>query len=219
VSKYYVGQVGKETIMKKANFLKEFLIIFSFISFFMLFYITAFAKEDIIKGSIVCVENNRFGKVNTIYKYNRCGGVLIVLGNNSRIYALSGPDKQIKEIEQSPEKIKKLKGQISGNERAWIFNTSTLKPIIEEAVFQQEIKGDLYCLLPDSENKNIKAIVSNVSCDTHEPHAHVVSTKEGEIYTIHGEKSKISALEKTTDRKDIVLKGGLKKKSSKLILD
>ncbi len=205
--------------MNKLYALKGFLIEFSFISFFALFYISAFAKEDIITGSIVCVENNRFGKVNTIYKYNSCDGVLIVLGKDGKIYALSGPEQEIKEIEQSPEKIKKLKGQIRGNERSWIFNTSTLKPIKEETVFQQEIKGDLYCLLPDSENKNIKAIISNESCNTHEPHAHVISTKDGEIYTIHGDESKIYELEKTVNRTDVVLKGGLKKKSSELVLD
>jgi hypothetical protein len=205
--------------MNKLNALKGFLIVFSFISFFALFYISAIAKEDIITGSIVCVENNSFGKVNTIYKYNDCVGVLVVLGKDGKIYALSGPDEQIKEIERNPDKIKKLKGQIRGNERAWIFNTSTLKPIKEETVFQQEIKGDLYCLLPDSENKNIKAIISNESCNTHEPHAHVISTKDGEIYTIHGDESKIYELEKTVNRTDVVLKGGLKKKSSELVLD
>jgi len=208
-----------ETTMNKQNFLKGFLITFSFVSFFGLFYITAFAKEDIITGSIVCVENNRFGKVNTIYKYNDCVGVLVVLGKDGKIYALSGPDEQIKEIERNPDKIKKLKGQIRGNERSWIFNTSTLKPIIEETVFQQEIKGDLYCLISDSENKNIKAIISNESCNTHEPHAHVISTKNGEIYTIHGDESKIYELEKTADRTNVVLKGDLKKKSSELVLD
>ena len=97
--------------MNKLNFLRGFLIVFSFISFFALLYISAFAKEDIITGSIVCVENNRFGKVNTIYKYNSCDGVLIVLGKDGKIYALSGPDQQIKEIERNPDKIKKLKGQ------------------------------------------------------------------------------------------------------------
>jgi hypothetical protein len=205
--------------MTRLNIIKVFLITFSFVSFFALFYISAFAKEDIITGSIVCVENDRFGKVNTIYKYNSCDGVLIVLGKDGKIYALSGPDQEIKEIEQSPDKIKKLKGQIRGNERSWIFNTSTLKPIKEETVYQQEIKGDLYCLLPDSENKNIKAIISNESCNTHEPHAHVISTKDGEIYTIHGDKSKIYELEKTVNRTDVVLKGDLKKKNSELVLD
>ena len=212
-------KVIQETAMNKLNFLRGFLIVFSFISFFALLYISAFAKEDIITGSIVCVENNRFGKVNTMYKYNSCDGVLIVLGKDGKIYALSGPDQQIKEIERNPDKIKKLKGQIRGNERSWIFNTSTLKPIIEETVFQQEIKGDLYCLISDSENKNIKAIISNESCNTHEPHAHVISTKNGEIYTIHGDKSKIYELEKTVNRTDVVLKGDLKKKSSELVLD
>ncbi|NIP38562.1 MAG: hypothetical protein GWO07_06705 [Candidatus Dadabacteria bacterium] len=204
--------------MKGQNILKGFLILFSFISFLMLFYITAFAKEDIIEGSIVCVDNDRYGKVNTITKYNSCGGVLVVLGNNSKIYALSGSKSDIAEIEQSPDKIKKLKGQIGGNERAWIFNTSTLKPIEEKQV-PHRIKGDLYCLLPDSDNKNIKAIVSNESCSSHEAHAHVVSTKDGEIYTIHGDESKISDLEKTSDRTDVVFKGSLKKNGSELIID
>jgi len=205
--------------MNRLNILKGFLITFSFISFFALLYISAFAKEDIITGSIVCVENNRFGKVNTIYKYNSCDGVLIVLGKDGKIYALSGPDQEIKEIEQSPEKIKKLKGYITGNKRSWIFNISTLKPIKEEVISRQQIMGDLYCLLPDSENKNIKAIISNNSCNEHEPHAHVISTKNGEIYTIHGDKSKISELEKIVDRTDVVLKGEINKKNSELVLD
>lgn len=204
--------------MDRQNILKGFLIIFSFVSFFMLFYISAFAKDDTIEGSIVCVNNDRFGKVNTITKYSSCSGVLVVLGNNSRIYALSGSDEQVREIEQSPQKIKKLKGQINGNERAWIFNISTLTPINEQTA-KHEIMGDLYCLVPDDDNENIKAIISNESCDTKKPHAHVVSTKDGEIYTIHGDQSAISALEKKSSRTELVLEGNLKKNGSELIID
>lgn len=205
--------------MRIVDFIKGLLIAISFVSFLILFHISAFAETDTIEGNVVCVQNDSLGKVTSVYKYSSCEGALIVVSNDDKIYSLNGSEEQIKNIEQSPEKIKRLKGYISGNERAWLFNISTLKPLNELSSENREIKGDLYCLVPDPETKNVKTVISDKPCSSESPHAHVLSTNEGRIYTVVGDESSMLKLEKSKSRLGMIVNGGVVKDSAELVVN
>jgi hypothetical protein len=175
--------------------------------------LSGFASEkesQTIEGQIFCVEQDNEGKVNSITQYADCKGVLLVIDNSGRSYTLSGSKKDIQMLAKDPERIKRIKGNISGNNRAWLFSITSLEPLKPEKTEEMTIEGDVVCLIPTPDKENVLAVISTEPCSENEPHAHVMKTPEGEIYSIHGSEEKMIELEKSPNRKNVSLTGTVK---------
>ncbi len=168
-------------------------------------------ESQTIEGQIFCVEQDNEGKVNSITQYTNCKGVLLVIDNSGKSYTLSGSKKDIQMLAKDPERIKRIKGNISGNNRAWLFSITSLEPLKPEETEEMTIEGDMVCLIPTPHKENVLAVISTEPCSENEPHAHVIKTPEGEIYSIHGPEEKMIELEKSPNRKNVSLTGTVKK--------
>ena len=182
------------------------------LSFVLVYFGSASEKElQTIEGQIFCVEQDNEGKVNSIIQYANCRGVLLVLDKDGNPYTLSGSKKEIQMLAKDPERIKRIKGNISGNNRAWLFNMSSLEPLKPEKTEEVTIEGDMVCLIPAPDRENVLAVISTEPCSEDEPHAHVIKTPEGTIYSIHGTEEKMIEIEKSPNRKNVSLTGTVKK--------
>lgn len=182
------------------------------LSFVLVYFGSASEKElQTIEGQIFCVEQDNEGKVNSIIQYANCRGVLLVLDKDGKPYTLSGSKKEIQMLAKDPERIKRIKGNISGNNRAWLFSMSSLEPLKPEKTEEVTIEGDMVCLIPAPDRENVLAVISTEPCSEDEPHAHVIKTPEGTIYSIHGPEEKMIEIEKSPNRKNVSLTGTVKK--------
>src|SRR3990167_7168702 len=82
-----------------------------------------------IEGQIFCVEQDDEGKVNSLVQYANCKGVLLVIDKNGKPYTLSGPKQEIQKLANNPQRIKRITGNVSGNNRAWLFSMFSLEPL------------------------------------------------------------------------------------------
>ncbi|HEY7536091.1 MAG TPA: hypothetical protein VH878_09130 [Thermodesulfobacteriota bacterium] len=190
------------------------------LSFIPLFPIPGFTsdKQQTIEGQIFCVEQDKEGKVNTINQYVDCKGVLLVVDTDGKTYSLSGSKQEIQKLANNPQRIKKITGNVSGNNRAWLFSISSLEPLTPQKTEEMTIKGDIFCLIPTPDKKNILAVISTEPCSELQPHAHVIKTPEGTIYSIHGPEEKMIEIEKNPNRKNVSVSGTVKETDSGSVL-
>ena len=184
-------------------------------------FFSAFASDkelQTIKGQIFCVEQDNEGKVNSLVRYANCKGVLLVIDKNGKPYTLSGPKQEIQRLANNPQRIQKITGNVSGNNRAWLFSISSLEPLKPQKTEEMTIKGDIVCLISTPDREKVLAVVSTEPCSELEPHAHVIKTPEGTIYSIHGPEEKIIEIEKSSNRKNVSLSGTVKETDSGSIL-
>lgn len=71
----------------------------------------------------------------------------------------------------------------------------------------QTIGGNIICLLADYKTGSVKPVIANGPCDKLPPHAHVLVTKEGKVYTIEGSEEAIHKLEMSSERKNAKVTG------------
>jgi hypothetical protein len=92
------------------------------LSFMLVFSSFASDKElQTVEGQIFCIEQDDEGKVNSLVQYANCKGVLLVIDKNGKPYTLSGPKQEIQRLANNPQRIKRITGNVSGNNRAWLF--------------------------------------------------------------------------------------------------
>jgi len=183
--------------------------------------LSSFASDkelQTIEGQIFCVEQDDEGKVNSIVQYANCKGVLLVIDKNGKPYTLSGPKQEIQRLANNPQRIKQITGNVSGNNRAWLFSISSLEPLVPHETEKKTIEGDIVCLIATPDREKVLAVISTEPCSELEPHAHVIRTPEGTIYSIHGPEEKIIEIERGPNRKNVTLSGTVKKTDSSSIL-
>jgi hypothetical protein len=171
-----------------------------------------------IEGQIFCVEQDDEGKVNSLVQYANCKGVLLVIDKNGKPYTLSGPKQEIQKLANNPQRIKRITGNVSGNNRAWLFSMFSLEPLKPQETVKKIIEGDIVCLISSPDGEKVLAVISTEPCSENEPHAHVIKTPEGTIYSIHGPEEKIVEIEKSSNRKNVSLSGTVKNTDSGPIL-
>jgi len=171
-----------------------------------------------IEGQIFCVEQDDEGKVNSLVQYANCEGVLLVIDKNGKPYTLSGPKQEIQRLANNPQRIKRITGNVSGNNRAWLFSITSLEPLKPQEIEKKTIEGDIVCLIPTPDGEKVLAVISTEPCSELEPHAHAIKTPEGTIYSIQGPEEKIVEIEKNSNRKNVTLSGTVKKTDSGSIL-
>ncbi len=159
-----------------------------------------------IEGNIVCVEVDKEGNINTIEEFSVCNGLLVFVGKDGKVSSVHGSEKEIASLAKSHEK-KKVSGRVEGHQRAWRLYASSLEPKETQKSEERTITGTIVCLIPDYKSGNVKPVVASGPCNELEPHAHVIYTREGQIYALHGSEEAIVNIEKSPVRRNVSLKG------------
>lgn len=208
-----VNKMKKATLASLLSLMLGFVVVISLSS-------TSFAeKEELqqIEGNIVCVDRDNDGNINVAEQYTECNGVLLVVSSNGNIYTLTGSKEDIKKQHRNIKDNNKISGRVYGNQRAWLIDVSRSDSGELEKSESKTIKGDIYCLLPHLKKFSAKAFLSSDPCNGLQPHSHVLSTREGEIYSVVGPEEKIVEIEKNP-KNNVLLKGKIRANESGLIL-
>ena len=72
-------------------------------------------------------------------------------------------------------------------------------------------------MLPNPYKLSAKAFLSSKSCNELPPHSHVISTREGDVYSVVGPEKNIIEIEKNP-KNDVLLKGKLRYNESGIVL-
>ena len=208
-----VNKMKKATLASLLSLMLGFFIVISLTT-------TSFAeREELqqIEGNILCVDRVNDGSIIVDEKYTECKGVLVVVSSNGNMYTLTGSKEDIKKQHRNIKDTNKISGQVYGNQRAWLIDVSRSDSGELEKSESKTIKGDIYCLLPNPYKLSAKAILSSYSCSGLPPHSHVISTREGEVYSVVGPEKKIVEIEKNP-KNDVLLKGKIRFNESGLVL-
>jgi len=208
-----VNKMKKATLASLLSLMLGFFIVISVST-------TSFAeKEELqeIEGNILCVDRDSNGNIIVDEKYTECNGVHVVVSSNGNIYTLTGSKEDIKKQYRNIKDNNKISGQVYGNQRAWLIDVSRSDSGEVEKSESKTIKGDIYCLLPNPYKLSVKALLSSNSCNELPPHSHVISTREGEVYSVVGSEKKIVQIEKNP-KNDVLLKGKLRYNESGIVL-
>lgn len=174
------------------------------------------------EGQILCVENADHGKIKVNHQITDCDGVYILMGNDGKTYTIISSDEDLRKYKLTGPNSYKVDGKITGNQRAWVIDSTGSQDKESSKADTRSIEGDIFCLLPyykTSENKKstLKPILSSYPCNELEPHSHVLRSKNGEMYSIFGSEEKITEIEKNP-KDNVLLKGKVKANDSGLIL-
>jgi hypothetical protein len=199
------------TIQMNTKYLSAALSIF--ILFFVTYSLARAEGEHIVRGNIVCIEIDGEGNANVSEEFTRCSGLVYMLGVDGKIYSLHGSEDEMKKINASSKTRMgyrlplRLKGTEAGHQRAWRLYTPSLEPQEEGDSKVVTVTGTVLCIFPKFGDGNISPMVATAPCNEYEDHAHVIYTSEGQTYAIHGPHEKITAIEKTANRKSVTLSG------------
>ncbi len=172
-------------------------------------------EERIVRGNIVCVELDETGGANVSEDFIECKGVVYMLGVDGKISSIHGSEEEMKKLSAGSKTRMgyrlplRLKGADAGHQRAWRLYMQSLEPLNEGESEEITVTGTIYCLFPNYRDGSVTPMVATAPCDEYEDHAHVIYTNEGQTYAIHGPHEKITAIEKTSERKNVTLKGNV----------
>jgi len=170
-------------------------------------------QERIVRGNIVCVELDETGEATVREDFTQCGGIVYMLGVDGKISSIHGSEEEMKELSSSSKTRMgyrlplRLKGADAGHRRAWRLYMGSLEPLDGGGSEEVTVTGTIYCIFPDYGNGTVKPMIAAEPCNGYEDHAHIIHTNEGRTYAIHGPQEKITAIEKTSDRKNVTLSG------------
>ncbi|MEQ9619944.1 MAG: hypothetical protein RIG61_12330 [Deltaproteobacteria bacterium] len=176
-------------------------LLFAAFAFVVAAAIPGFA-EDAVEGTIVCVEVDEEGSMQTMTEFEECKGTMLQMGADGKMYALAGKGEEVKSMKGAGEK-QTVSGELAGNTRGWILASANALKDDQTAT----VTGTIVCLLPDYQAGTVKQVVATGPCTELEPHAHVVRTKSGQVYALSGSEDAIKKLEEMSDRNDVELQG------------
>jgi len=91
-----------------------------------------------------------------------------------------------------------------------IVSFSLISNAEEDAHKDDIVQGNVICLLPNHAEGTVKPVIATGPCNNLAPHAHLIldtRTKEGNVYAVTGSAEAIERLEKTSNRKNVEVKG------------
>lgn len=173
--------------------------VFLVYAFFIALSTTGHAQE--VEGSVICIEVDEEGNAVSKTEYTVCKGTLIVVGKDGKSYVMQATEEEMKTM--TMEK-KTVSGEISGHTRGWILGSAAAKALPAE---EATVTGTIVCLLPNYEAGTVKPVVATGPCTELTPHSHVITTKGGQVYALHGSEDVIKRIESSSDRTNVDIKG------------
>jgi hypothetical protein len=165
----------------------------------------SFAVEQTVEGDMICVEVDEEGNLKAVDKAE-CTGIFVVVGDDGKLYTLYGSEEKMKEIAKKADE-NKISGEVGGHQRGWILYAS---PIAKgQKSVEKTVEGTIVCLIPNYEKGNVTPVVAQGPCNELTPHAHVIHTKDGQIYALHGSEEAIQKLEASPEKTNAKIRGKL----------
>ncbi len=162
-----------------------------------------------MEGTMVCVQVDESGDVQTMSEFTECTGTVVMVGSD-KIAAVAASKDDMKGGKQT------VNMEIAGHTRGWILGSASA--LDDKGAKEASVSGALVCLLPNYEDGSVKAVVATGPCGEMDPHMHVVATSDGQVYAVHGSEGAVSNMESLSDRSNVELKGQLKGSSGAWVL-
>lgn len=167
--------------------------------------LSSYAEETMdAEGSVICVEVDEEGNMQSKTEFTECSGTMIMI-TDDKSYALQGTKEDVSAFMAEPAKRRTVNGVLKGHERGWVLASASAMSDTSPGE-DVEVTGTVVCLLPNYADGNVQPFVAAGDCSEKEPHSHVVKTKDGQVYAIHGSEDSIAAVQKG-EKGNVSLKG------------
>lgn len=168
--------------------------------------LSSYAEETMdTEGSVICIEVDEEGNMQSKTEFTECSGTMIMI-TDDKSYALQGTKEDVSAFMADGKGGRRtVNGVLKGHERGWILaSASAIKDTTPGE--DVEVTGTVVCLLPNYAEGNVQPFVAAGDCSEKEPHSHVIKTKGGQVYALHGSEDAIVAIQKG-DKQSVSLKG------------
>lgn len=160
-------------------------------------------KAAAMEGTVVCVQVDEEGNVQTLTEFTECTGTVVMVGSEKAAAVVA------KKEERKPwfgvKGAKSVSGELSGHTRGYILASSAA--LGDSGVKEASVSGTIICLLPNYEEGSVAPVVATGPCGAEDPHLHVVSTGGGQVYALHGSEEAIGRIEAMKEKKNVELQG------------
>lgn len=168
--------------------------------------LSSFADDPMdVEGSVICIEVDEEGNMQSKTEFTECSGTMIMV-TDDKSYALEGTKEDVSAFMGGEKgKTRTVNGVLKGNERGWVLASAAA---VNDTTPGEdvEVTGTIVCLLPNYADGNVQPFVAAGDCSEKELHSHVIKTKDGQVYALHGSEDTIVAIQKG-EKKNVSLKG------------
>lgn len=158
-------------------------------------------KMAAMEGTLICVQVNESGDVETMSEFTECTGTVVMVGSD-KAAAVAAKKDDMKDMKGGKQTVN---GEIAGHTRGWILGTASA--LNESGAKEASVSGTIVCLLPNYEDGSVAPIVASGPCGEKDQHLHVVTTGGGQVYALHGSEAAISQIEASSNRQNVELQG------------
>ena len=155
---------------------------------------------EAMEATVTCIQVDQGGALTSLTEFNECTGTMVIV-TADKSAAVVAPKAQSKAMKGGKQTVE---GELAGHTRGYILAASSA---LDDKGATQTVEGTIVCLLPNYEDGTVQPIVATSPCGEHGQHLHVVRTKSGQVYALHGTEDAIKQLEATSDRKNVSLEG------------
>jgi hypothetical protein len=155
---------------------------------------------EVMEATVTCIQVDQGGTLTNLTEFEECTGTMVIVtaDKSAAVVAPKAKSKAMKGGKQTVE------GELAGHTRGYILASASA---LDDKGASQTAEGTIVCLLPNYEDGTVQPVVATSPCGEHGQHLHVVKTKSGQVYALHGTEDAIKQLEATSDRKNVSLEG------------
>jgi hypothetical protein len=157
---------------------------------------------EVMEATVTCVQVDQGGTLTSLTEFTECTGTMVVV-TADKSAAVVAPKAQSAAMKGGKQTVA---GELSGHTRGYILASSSA---LGDKGATETVEGTIVCLLPNYEDGTVQPVVATAPCgeDVHGQHLHVVKTKSGQVYALHGSEDAIKQLEATSNRENVKLQG------------
>jgi len=155
---------------------------------------------EVMEATVTCIQVDQGGTLTSLTEFEECTGTMVVV-TTDKSAAVVAPKAKSKAMKGGKQTVA---GELAGHTRGYILASASA---LDDKGASQTVEGTIVCLLPNYEDGTVQPIVATSPCGEHGQHLHVVKTKSGQVYALHGTEDAIKQLEATSDRKNVSLEG------------
>lgn len=155
---------------------------------------------EAMEATITCVQADQGGQLQSLTEFQECTGTIVAVmpDKSAAVVASSTEAKAMTGGKQT------VAGELSGHTRGYILASPSA---LGDKGATETVSGTLVCLLPNYEDGSVQPVVATSPCGEKDQHLHVVHTKDGQVYALHGTEEAIQNLENSTERDEVQLQG------------
>jgi hypothetical protein len=155
---------------------------------------------EVMEATVTCVQVDQGGTLTGLTEFKVCTGTRVIV-TADKSAAVVAPKAQSAVMKGGKQTVA---GELAGHARGYILASASA---LDDKGATETVEGTIVCLLPNYEDGSVQPVVATSPCGGHDQHLHVVKTKSGQVYALHGSEDAIKQLEATSDRKNVSLEG------------